>query len=178
MPRKVGPCLPRSLVFQSKIRSTWQLCGHCMALICVINFGRCRVVGKGSAVIIRIQRRSSGLNGLTQEPSLKQDKSAHLGSPVGPEPPLNKAVCQCCLTWKDLAKQFPFPANTFFRQVVFHAFGKAKLDAPAQLARLARQGWETLPIALAALPRCVVPRSVEADWRVLFHGRAKCTYRE
>ena len=34
------------------------------------------------------------------------------------------------------------------RPVIFHAFGKAKLDAPDQLARLARLGWETLPIAL------------------------------
>ena len=32
------------------------------------------------------------------------------------------------------------------RPIIFHAFGKAKLDAPAQLARLALQGWETLPI--------------------------------
>ena len=31
------------------------------------------------------------------------------------------------------------------RPVIFHAFGKAKLDAPDQLGRLARLGWETLP---------------------------------
>ena len=47
------------------------------------------------------------------------------------------------------------------RPVIFHAFGKANLDAPLQLDRLARQGWETLPIALlgmrhAALSSCVV----------------------
>ena len=38
------------------------------------------------------------------------------------------------------------------RPVIFHAFGKAKLDAPDQLARLARLGWETLPIALLGMP--------------------------
>ena len=34
------------------------------------------------------------------------------------------------------------------RPIIFHAFGKAKLDAPLQLDRFAHQGWETLPIAL------------------------------
>ena len=38
------------------------------------------------------------------------------------------------------------------RPVIFHAFGKAKLDAHDQLARLARFGWETLPIALLGMP--------------------------
>jgi len=38
------------------------------------------------------------------------------------------------------------------RPVIFHAFGKAKLDAHDQLARLARLGWETLPIALLGMP--------------------------
>ena len=38
------------------------------------------------------------------------------------------------------------------RPVIFHAFGKAKLDAPDQLGRLARLGWETLPIALLGMP--------------------------
>ena len=38
------------------------------------------------------------------------------------------------------------------RPVIFHAFGKAKLDAREQLARLARLGWETLPIALLGMP--------------------------
>ena len=38
------------------------------------------------------------------------------------------------------------------RPIIFHAFGKAKLDAPAQLARLARHGWETLPIAILGMP--------------------------
>ena len=40
------------------------------------------------------------------------------------------------------------------RPVIFHAFGKAKLDAPGQLARLARLGWQTLPIALLGMPHC------------------------
>ena len=91
--------------------------GLCMALTCAITSGRCRVVGKWSAVIIRSQRPSSGLNVLTQEPLLKQDKNAHHGSRVGPEPPLSKAVCPCCLTWKDPAKQFPSLVSTFSRQV-------------------------------------------------------------
>ena len=38
------------------------------------------------------------------------------------------------------------------RPVIFHAFGKAKLDAPDRLGRLARLGWETLPIALLGMP--------------------------
>ena len=50
------------------------------------------------------------------------------------------------------------------RPVIFHAFGKAKLDAPAQLARLARQGWETLPIALLGMPHHPAAWSLEA-WR-------------
>ena len=73
-------------------------------------------MGKGVAVIIRNQRPSSGLNGLILEPSPKQDKNAHHGSLAGPEPLLNKAVCQCCLTWKDHAKQFPFLESIFFRR--------------------------------------------------------------
>ena len=40
------------------------------------------------------------------------------------------------------------------RPIIFHAFGKGKLDAPLQLDRLARQGWETLPIALLGMPHC------------------------
>ena len=43
-------------------------------------------------------------------------------------------------------------APDFMRPVIFHAFGKAKLDARDQLARLARLGWETLPIALLGMP--------------------------
>ena len=100
-----------------KTRSTLQLFGHCMAHICAINSGQCQVVGKGVAVINRNQRPSSGLNELILEPSPKQDKNAHDGSLAGPEPPLNKAVCQCCLTWKDHAKQFPFLESIFFRRV-------------------------------------------------------------
>ena len=38
------------------------------------------------------------------------------------------------------------------RPVIFHAFGKAKLDAHDQLAQLAKLGWETLPIALLGMP--------------------------
>ena len=38
------------------------------------------------------------------------------------------------------------------RPAIFHAFGKAKADAHEQLARLARFGWETLPIALLGMP--------------------------
>ena len=38
------------------------------------------------------------------------------------------------------------------RPAIFHAFGKAKADAHDQLARLARFGWETLPIALLGMP--------------------------
>ena len=50
------------------------------------------------------------------------------------------------------------------RPIIFHAFGKAKLDAPAQLARLARQGWETLPIALLGMPHYPAAWSFEA-WK-------------
>ena len=143
-----------------------------MAPICAINFGRCQVVGKGAAVIIRNQRPSSGLNGLIQEPSLKQDKNAHLGSLVGPEPLLNKAVCQRCLEGPCKAISLPgehlFQASRIapnrMRPIIFHAFGKAKLDAPAQLARLARQGWETLPIALLGTPHYPAAWSLET-WR-------------
>ena len=48
------------------------------------------------------------------------------------------------------------------RPVIFHAFGRAKVDAPAQLARLARQGWETLPIALLGMPHYPAAWSQEA----------------
>ena len=50
------------------------------------------------------------------------------------------------------------------RPIIFYAFGKAKLDAPAQLARLARQGWETLPIAILGMPYNPAAWSLEA-WR-------------
>ena len=43
-------------------------------------------------------------------------------------------------------------APDLMRPVIFHAFGKAKLDAHDQLAHLARLGWETLPIALLGMP--------------------------
>ena len=116
MPHKVGPFSHRSLGFPWKTRSTLQLFGHCVAHICAINSGQCQVVGKGVAVIIRNQRLSSGLDELIPEPSPKQDKNAHHGSLPKPEPLLNKAVCQCCLTWKDHAKQFPFLESIFFRR--------------------------------------------------------------
>ena len=38
------------------------------------------------------------------------------------------------------------------RPVIFHAFGKAKKDAPKVLEELAQLGWETLPIALLGMP--------------------------
>ena len=38
------------------------------------------------------------------------------------------------------------------RPVIFHAFGKAKKDAPKALEELAQLGWETLPIALLGMP--------------------------
>ena len=38
------------------------------------------------------------------------------------------------------------------RPVIFHAFGKAKHDAPKVLDQLAQLGWETLPIALLGMP--------------------------
>ena len=38
------------------------------------------------------------------------------------------------------------------RPVIFHAFGKAKHDAPKVLNDLAQLGWETLPIALSGMP--------------------------
>ena len=66
------------------------------------------------------------------------------------------------------------------RPVIFHAFGRAKVDAPAQLARLARQGWETLPIALLGVPHYPAAWSQEA-WRpigMLLHGRAQCARRK
>ena len=65
------------------------------------------------------------------------------------------------------------------RPAIFHAFGKAKLDAHDQLARLARFGWETLRpnciIRHAALPSCMVPGDMEASWWVLFYRGAECT---
>ena len=39
------------------------------------------------------------------------------------------------------------------RPVIFHAFGKAKHDAPKVLNELAQLGWETLPIALLGMPQ-------------------------
>ena len=50
------------------------------------------------------------------------------------------------------------------RPIIFHAFGKAKLDAPLQLDRLARQGWETLPIAILGMPHCPAAWSFES-WK-------------
>ena len=50
------------------------------------------------------------------------------------------------------------------RPIIFHAFGKAKLDAPLQLDRLARQGWETVPIALLGMPHCPAAWSFES-WK-------------
>ena len=38
------------------------------------------------------------------------------------------------------------------RPVIFHAFGKAKKDAPKVLEELAQLGWEALPIALLGMP--------------------------
>ena len=58
------------------------------------------------------------------------------------------------------------------RPVIFHAFGKAKLDAHDQLALLARLGWETLPIALLAC------RTTHWEcWETLGYGRAATLYR-
>ena len=143
-----------------------------MEPICVINSGPCRAVGKGSVVINSTKRRSSGLNGLTQEPSPKQSKSAHPGSLVGP------TFEQGCLSvlphLEGPRKAISLPGEHLFqasriapnrmRPIIFHVFGKAKLDAPAQLARLARQGWETLPIALLGMPHHPAAWSHEA-WR-------------
>ena len=151
-------------------RSTWQWCGHCMAPICAINFGPCRVVDRETIVITRIQRRSSGLNGLTQEPSPKQDKRLTSWARATFE--------QGCLSvlphLEGPCKAISLPGEHLFqasriapdrmRPVIFHAFGRAKLDAPAQLARLARQGWETLPIALLGMPHYPAAWSHEA-WR-------------
>ena len=50
------------------------------------------------------------------------------------------------------------------RPIIFHAFGKAKLDAPLQLHRLARQGWETLLIAILGMPHCPAAWSFES-WK-------------
>ena len=50
------------------------------------------------------------------------------------------------------------------RPVIFHPFGKAKVDAPAQLSQLARQGWETLPIALLGMPHHPAAWSTD-DWK-------------
>ena len=52
------------------------------------------------------------------------------------------------------------------RPIIFHAFGKAKLDAPLQLDRLARQGWETLPIAILGMPHCPAAWSFES-WKLI-----------
>ena len=50
------------------------------------------------------------------------------------------------------------------RPVIFHAFGRAKHDAPKVLNDLAQLGWETLPIALLGMPHC--PASWVVDtWR-------------
>ena len=50
------------------------------------------------------------------------------------------------------------------RPAIFHAFGKAKEDAPAQLARLACQGWETLPIVVLGMPHHPAAWSTD-DWK-------------
>ena len=64
------------------------------------------------------------------------------------------------------------------RPVIFHAFGKAKPDAHDQLARLARFGWETLPIALLGMPHYPAAWSQET-WKPIggccFTGGADCT---
>ena len=159
-----------------------------MALTCAINSGRCRVVGKGAAVTSTSQRPSSGLNELTQEPSL--DKNAHRGSLAGPEPLSSKAVCLCCLTWKDPAKQFPFLESASSRQVELRQTecGRSSFMPSASEIRCAGPAGSTSTPRVgnpsyrtfrhAVLSSCVVFRIVEADWRLLFYRRTKCTYRK
>ena len=50
------------------------------------------------------------------------------------------------------------------RPVIFHAFGRAKHDAPKVLNDLAQLGWETLPIALLGMPHHPASWAVDA-WK-------------
>lgn len=50
------------------------------------------------------------------------------------------------------------------RPVIFHAFGKAKNDAPKVLHDLAQMGWETLPIALLGMPHLPAAWAVDT-WK-------------
>ena len=76
-----------------------------------------------------LPKGEQGVNSVQQSlAAIKWPKRAHPGALTKagqertpwltrPELPLNKAACQCCLTWKDLAKQLPFRVNIFFKQV-------------------------------------------------------------
>ena len=127
-----------------------------MVLTCVTNFGRCP------------EGACSDQQHLT---SIKWPKRAHPGAltDAGQErrPWLTSwaraTFEQGCLSvlphLEGPCKAISLPGEHLFqashiapdrmRPVIFHAFGKAKLDAHDQLARF---GWETLPIALLGMP--------------------------
>ena len=109
------------------------------------------------------QRRSSGQSGHTQELSHKLGKSAHHGSQVGHRATFEQGCLSVLPHLQGPCKALSLPGEHLLasriapdrmRPIIFHAFGKAKLDAPLQLDRLADQGWETLPIALLGMPHC------------------------
>ena len=97
----------------------------------------------------------------TREPYPRLGKSAHRGSPGGREPPLSKGL-SILPHLEGSCKALSLPGEHLFqasrilpnrmRPVIFHAFGKAKKDAPKALEELAQLGWETLPIALLGMP--------------------------
>ena len=114
-------------------------------------------------------------NTTTSEPhSIKWPKKAHPGalSETGPErtPWLTRwaraTFEQGCLSvlphLEGPCKALSLPGEQLFqasrmspdrmRPVIFHAFGRAKHDAPKALDQLAQLGWKTLPIALLGMP--------------------------
>ena len=121
---------------------------------CARHFGQCPTLAPLQRLIQVTGCRFDGPRRPTQAPYQRRDKNAHRGSPGGHAPLSSKGVYPCCRTWKP--GEHLFQASRILpnrmRPVVFHAFGKAKKDAPKVLDELAQLGWEALPIALLGTP--------------------------
>ena len=110
---------------------------------------------------------------LTQVPCLRQVGNARLGSP-GARATFEQGCLSVLPHLEGPCKALSLPGEHLFqasrvlpnrmRPVIFHAFGKAKHDAPKVLNDLAQLGWETLPIALLGMPRCAASWVVDT-WR-------------
>ena len=56
------------------------------------------------------------------------------------------------------------------RPAIFHAFGKAKVEAQVALRDLERQGWKTLPIAMLGMPNLPPAWAVDT-WKPIGGGK-------